>query len=100
MIKHLIRKIISDLRYGISSYGLYDLDYYFAKEFVKKLRLFKKHKYSYPPDLTEKQWDKALDQMIEGFEIYQTDYEGNKKLEKKVDLALDLLRKYFRDLWI
>ena len=71
------------------------------------LKAFKECENGFPSRLTEKKWNKILDEMIEGFELHCTKDEWefeqdlNARNEKfaKVNKALKLFSKHFHDLW-
>jgi len=103
---------------GYADSDLWSLDYYLSGWLPDALRELKKIQNGYPASLTRKEWDKILDEMIEGFEIAngQDDiycieangkpilaHGGNinkyKKLEKKRIKKMELFVKWYRNLW-
>ena len=92
---------------GFDDSETWNFDITIAKFIVPRLKRFKECKNGYPARLTEKKWDKILDEMIEGFELHCTkddwdfDPDLNARNEKlaKVNKALKNFSKYFYDLW-
>jgi len=96
---------------GYSQYDLVDFNYYLAKMLSRALKDFRKKSYSIPARLTEKKWDKILNDMQNGFVKYlDMDYieasndvrdyvrEYGKK-RKIVDKGLKLFAEHFYDLF-
>jgi len=87
--------------------NLWSLDYYLAKKILKPLKAFKKMERSgYPSDLTEKKWEKVLDDMIYGIEfIIEDDWKPEETVKQyckrhdKAQKGLELFGKYFLNLW-
>lgn len=92
---------------GFDDSETWNLDITIAKFLVPRLKAFKECKNGFPARLTEKKWNKILDEMIEGFELHCTKDEWefeqdiNERNEKyaKVNKALKHFSKYFHDLW-
>lgn len=100
-LKHLIKKIKTRLKYGVTCCDVYSFDYYLSKKIWNGLKLFKKLSMSHPINLTEKKWDKILDQMIEGFDLMANDdmWDMDEKKNKKAHKALKLFAEYYTNLW-
>ena len=81
---------------------IYDLYGTIAEFVLPRLKLFKEKTISYPLNMTEKEWDKKLQKMIDAFDlIVKEDMKiYNEKEIKKIEKGLKLFAKYFRDLWI
>lgn len=62
------------------------------------LEEFKKHKDSYPMDMSEKEWDEIIDKMIFSFTEIKNDMSDYENYEK-VQEGLDLFAKWYRGLW-
>ena len=77
-------------------YGLY---YTIAKFLVPRLTAFKKATYSFPVDLTFKQWKGILNKMIFAFDKIAKENRDDKYSEKIAE-GLELYSKYFYDLLI
>jgi hypothetical protein len=83
----------------------WSLDNQFAKWITPRLKRFKQLTNGIPMDLTEKQWDNILQEMIDGFEFMASDdyYEyGNhiwREKHEKINKAMDLFTKHIRNLW-
>lgn len=92
---------------GFDDSETWSLDSTIAKFLVPRLKAFKECKNGYPARMTEKKWNKILDEMIEGFELYLTHDEWELCQDKniynekslKVNKALKHFSKYFYDLW-
>ncbi len=72
-----------------------------AEWLVPRLKRFKKlNDGCHPSDITSKQWDKAIDEMIEGFKLIAEDIcAPNEDQTVKMDRALDIFRDRFFSLW-
>ena len=107
-IKWILQKVFR----GYNDFDLWNLDYHFAKLILKRLKAFKQMKrFCYPPPenpkcteiKNEEDWEKVLDDMIEGFETYiierDDDYEFSiekcNQFQQKIDRGLYLFEKYF-----
>lgn len=111
MIKHKIECLFNKIRWfwqkhtrGYSDCDLWNLDYHLAKHICKLLRAFKKRQHGYPACLSERQWQKVLDEMIAGFSLSDSEekyFSGkySKKGWEKMDKALKLLAKHYHGLW-
>lgn len=76
------------------------LDCSIAKYIIPRLKHLKKHKFGYPCGLTDKKWSKILDKILFALEkIADNNYFYDKKTDKKIAEGLELLGKYFRNLW-
>ena len=95
---------------GYSQYDLVDFDNYLAKLLSKALKDFRKRSLGIPSQLTEKKWDKILNDMQNGFTKYldMGIYESSSiadqvkhynKRRKIVDKGLKLFAEHFYDLF-
>ena len=90
---------------GWSDSDLWSLDGYLSSWLPAALKQLKEYKHSYPCNLTEKKWDKILDQMIEAFKIDDKiglmEYKEKeyKKLDKIRRKGLELFIEHYSDLW-
>ena len=93
---------------GFDDTELWNLDVTFASFIVPRLKAFREKTISYPNEFNNiNEWNKILDDMIEGFELwinhFDWDFLSDKNTvngnNKKVNDALELFSKYFRDLW-
>ena len=69
---------------------------------VPRLRAFKSlKKHGYPSDISDTLWEQAIQKMIDAFELLSdaNNYSYSSDEEKTINEGLDLLRKYYRDLW-
>ena len=129
-IPYNIRKIKWFWQRGCRGYAdcdIWDMCNYLAKIILPMLKQLKGTTHGYPCDLTEKKWDKLLDEMIVGFEAvkrvcddeyvdkFQPDwFENNEKITKesmdkcakeiKQDIKIfnkmmPIFTKYFFGLW-
>jgi hypothetical protein len=93
---------------GYSDKDLWDFDFYLAEMISRALYQLKKIQHGYPAELTEKKWDKILEDIILGFEAviwidmiptveaFNAQYP---RLKIQRDRGLKLFIKYFEDLW-
>jgi len=87
---------------GFDNTELWNLDTSLVSFLLPRLKVFKTQKCSYPGDLPNSEaWDRVLDKMIVGFEIYLDSGNswGNTRINRQIDLAFKLLALYIRDLW-
>jgi hypothetical protein len=87
---------------GFDNTELWNLDTSLVNFLLPRLKVFKTQKCSYPGDLPSGEaWDRILDKMIVGFEIYLDSGNswGNTRKNRQIDLAFKLLALYIRDLW-
>ena len=102
-IKWYLKQKYQKVTRGFSDEELWNLDYHFCKWLVPRLKAFKEKTQGYPPNLkTPEEWEEILQKMIDGFEIYTSDFENIedvKKNTKKTNSALSLFKKYFSYLW-
>lgn len=88
---------------GWSDMDTWNMDVRFAEWIVPRLRRFIELHNGFPGgDMTEKQWDKTLKEMLEGFEFMTTDdWYGSDEVEKqeKAARALKLFGEWAPHLW-
>ena len=92
---------------GFDDSETWNLDITISKFLVPRLKAFNECNNGFPSRLTKKKWNKILEEMIEGFELYikKDDWvfeqDLNERNEKyaKVNKALKHFSKYFYDLW-
>ncbi len=107
---HQIKNLYLRFRYGAGCCDIFSLHYYLAKKIIKPLKLFRANVYSFPPDLTFKEWKKMLDEMIFAFEFIAEGEHWNPKYEKysaekvnklydRAQKGFELFGKYYKDLW-
>lgn len=85
------------LERGFDDTETWNLDVTISAFIVPRLKRFKEVSNGYPADLTEEQWDEALDKMIKFFEFSADD---SKFLEENIySEGFDLFCKYFHSLW-
>lgn len=94
------RKNISEDSYlRIASWNL---DWALALIIYSHLRAFKDNTIGFPAYMNSpEEWDKVLDEMIDGFAYYiqHHDDEEWKEADKKLKRSLSLIAEYYRDLW-
>ena len=105
-IPNIIKDFIMRGMRGYADSDLWSLDSYLSSWLPAALKQLKEDKHGYPGDLTEKKWDKILDQMIEAFEIdykileYEyKDLKDFKRLDKIRRKGLQLFAEYYNNLW-
>ena len=105
-------KQLNDNRYkpdedGFIPAEFWNLDSTFAMYIYSHLCYFKEHcNVGHPGNMTWKQWNKCLDDMITAFRLLVeedkiTDYKSvqSKNREKKINYGLRLFAKHMRSLW-
>ena len=107
----LFKKNQNDSRYEPDEEGFIPSEYFnlnitLAMIIYSSLRYFKDYcNYGYPGNMTKKQWDKCLDDMITAFKLliekenYNLTKIQSKNKEKKIKYGLRLFAKYFNNLW-
>ena len=82
---------------GFDDSETWSLDRTIISFILPRLKRFKEIHSGFPSNLTSKEWDKILDEMIEGFElIHESFYIINKDTKKlKIEKSLDLFHEYF-----
>lgn len=93
-----LKMLWQKLMRGFSDEELWNLDDEFCKWIVPRLIAFKKKNIGYPNGMTWKQWQKKIDQMIEGFSVKYDELITRKKL-KKSEKAMETFSKHWRSLW-
>ena len=94
------------LERGFDDTETWNLDVTLAKFIVPRLKRFKELNNGYPAHFKAKEeWDVILNEMIEGFELYEDKWKCNSDQnitnleEYKRKRAVKLLGEYFYDLW-
>jgi hypothetical protein len=87
-------------KYGFDERETWSLDFTFIAWVYPRLKMYREINAGYPMGITKKQWNKIIDEMIEGFELYlKTDNLYNKEANEKLERSLDLFREYIRTIW-
>ncbi len=86
-------------KYKVDIEETYNLDISIVRFCLPRLKLFKATTMSRPYDATEEEWDTILQEIIDGLEMYENISFPTKEEQAKIDRGLDLLRKWFYDLW-
>lgn len=94
-LKYIWQKIC----WGYCDGELWNLDHAFAKFMVSRLRRFKDITMTLPPELSEDQWEKILDEMIDTFKCMQGCYCPDKHDIEKIDKGMELFKKHHWHLW-
>lgn len=91
------------LERGFDSSELWSLDCTIASFIAPRLKAFRENSGDSPYDKSRTEWEKILDEMIEGFEIYPNHFnwspEESNQNWSKVYKALEYFHKYFFNLW-
>ena len=85
------------LERGFDDTETWNLDMTISAFIVPRLKRFKEVNDGCPPELTEEQWDEAIDKMIKFFE-FNTD-DSNFLENNPYQEGFDLFHKYFFYLW-
>lgn len=91
---------------GYADCDLWSMDYHLALLILPRIRAYrdykKKYGAGYPANLTDAKWNKILDEIVEGFELY-LDCECGDDLwsenQAKIDNAFKLFGKWFAHFW-
>lgn len=100
-----IKNVISRAKRGYGRVDTYDLGYYFLEVFSEAIKEFKEVTISYPPDLTPEEWDKILQDIVDGFNAMKEQYyewgdeKEFKEAQKKYEKAMKLFCEWHRNLW-
>lgn len=84
---------------GFDDTETWSLSCSFARFAIPRLKRFKKLNNGYPPDLTEKQWDRLLDEMIDGFKEVLKEDMAKDYDRLKITRGLEAFSKYYMALW-
>ena len=91
------------LERGFDSSELWSLDCTIASFIAPRLKAFRENSGDSPMGKSRTEWEKILDEMIEGFEIYPNHFnwssEESNQNWSKVYKALEYFHKYFFNLW-
>jgi len=79
----------------------WELDFTIAKFVLPRLKRFKELNLLYPPETTEEQWDKDLDDIIFAMEVevYGNENKLGPEGWDRVHKGFQLFGKHFRGLW-
>ena len=86
-IKFRVRMICQKIfrKDHFSDEEIWNLNKTIANFIIPRLKAYKEKTYTYPPEFkSEKQWGKVLTKIIEGFELYPSDEENYKKINKNI----------------
>lgn len=86
---------------GFDDSELYNLDVTFAKFMLPRIKAFREMVYGHPSQISLEEWHLILDQIIDGLEFIANlnHFLLPKDKKDKLNKSLDLLGKYFTDLW-
>ena len=86
--------------HGYDYCDVYNLNDAFIDRYIKILTAFKEENMSVPIDMTEKEWDKIIDEMINYLKSIQSEEKITWEIrERYKDKFFELFSKYFFDLW-
>ena len=87
-------------KWGFCDADLWSLFQVIVKFVLPRLIRFRKMpRMGYPQGLSEKRWDRILDQMIMAFQVLEKDEIKNKKSLRIVQRGLKLFAEWFEHLW-
>jgi hypothetical protein len=102
-IKRFFRWPWQILTRGFCDKDLWSLDYTIAKFIRPRIRAFRDNLHSHPGDLTEQQWDDILKSIEDAMDLICKEEEETRILTSfeagQVEIGLNNLAYYFRDLW-
>lgn len=100
---------------GWADEDTWSFDYYLAKVITGGLKQLKKYHSGIPVDIykkygdaeANKEWNKILDQIVEGFDLSiflvdnpgQLNHQEEMEAKKIINKGFDLFKKYFNSLW-
>lgn len=87
---------------GFDNTELWNLDHVICMFVAPRLREFAKGGVSFPASLTEKKWQKILDEMVVGFDLMEQEdayYGHDKEQRAKMDRAWKLFTRWHGHLW-
>lgn len=96
---------------GYSDSDLWNLDTFYGDIITRSMRAFRDKTCSFPPELTFKEWQAVLDDIIFAFEHESKDWwvladeqkilseEEKTAIKERVDRGFEYFKKYYRDLW-
>lgn len=88
-----------DKEAGVIPCQTWNLDRTLAMELYTYILYFKDHTKGYPIFCKDKlEWDNILEEMADGFKDYITKDIGHKNI-RKLNHSLNLLKRYWMDLW-
>lgn len=86
--------------YGFSSYEFFNLDHTFDLLIYPRLCYFREYcNFGCPGGMSQEQWDKILNTMIEGFKLSLTVDYPKVKQQKKIAKAREYFARYYHCLW-
>ncbi len=102
-LRRKLRFLWQRLFRGWSDVDTWSLDIPVAKFVLPRLRRFKELNNGYPCDMSEKEWDGKIDQMIEAFDlllkIENGDVEDTVEMWEKIQVGFRLFGENLRALW-
>lgn len=87
---------------GFSDRDMWNLDQTIGQFVLPRLKYFKEVSCGVPGDLTDKQWDNILQEMIDAFELIADEhlyYRTDKDQDEIIDRGLSKFATYYRALW-
>ena len=86
--------------FGFSDYEFFSLDHTFDLLIYPRLCYFREYCVTgHPAGMTQEQWDKILNAMIEGFKLSLTVDRPKIKQRKKIEKGRLLFARYYNNLW-
>lgn len=86
--------------FGFSSSEFWNLDHTFDLLIYPRLCYFKEYcNHGHPMGMTQEQWDKILNTMVQGFKLSLTVENPKIKQWKKIEKARNYFAKYYNNLW-
>ena len=101
-LPYQVRRKIKSIKIGFNVEDTYSIDYAFGKWICPRLRYFKSNTHSFPYNMTEKEWDDILTEMLLGFKLVEDEYDYfdcDKEKVKMINRSLDLFKEHFYNLW-
>lgn len=97
-IKYFFQRLIR----GYDDPAWWGLNEYIVRKAIKPLKHLRKQNNGFPHELTQKEWNKILDEIIWSFEKFLKDDFTNKNWKKdyeRMQKGFELFGKHLTDLW-
>ncbi|KXB08130.1 hypothetical protein AKJ56_01790 [candidate division MSBL1 archaeon SCGC-AAA382N08] len=105
-LPHELKLAYQRARYGYDQENWWQIDYNFLQVTIPQLKDLKEKHRGTPSEMTEEEWERTLQEIIDGFEdgkkaidLEFEDLEQGKQLRQNLHHSLKLFNKYFFDLW-
>lgn len=100
-----VRRFIQRGKRGYADEDVWNLEYYLADVISASVMHLRHHNMAYPSDLTPEEWNATLEKISHGFKAAADFCDGGIPMEtepqmlSELDVAMDLFKKHFFNLW-